>query len=316
MPYHWAINMDDNYFYFLNGVTCKSSFCDTFTANIGRIDKTTGNEQSFSITVPQNVSDLFLGGDYLYLYNRNQTTLFRTSKTDIHDPEQVISFEYSIKSLKADGNKLYATTNSAGNTVSGLFVFDISTDSLSNLINQNITWFDFDHENIYCVSSNVETREQKIYKISKNESSPTPVELSIGKWNYNFFLSDDFIYYWSDDDSIKLMRISKNGGVPEFVMTNPDSCSYDDDAFTIVDNNLFWTNLYGQLWTISLNNPSEKAVMLAQRGPYDDDDYSEWIIGNGNVLYWIAGPEIGVRAQDEDKIGVFKTILKRSPSND
>ncbi len=114
---------------------------------------------------------------------------------------------------------------------------------------------------------------------------------------------DGYIYEVSDG---WLTRVSNNGGAMEPLFEKPSTETFE--AFVVFDSEFYGTNEDGELWHARVLPEPTAAVLLEQRGTWDDDDYSALIGMDRDAVYWEAGADIKLRTiNGDDPLALYRT---------
>ena len=173
-------------------------------------------------------------------------------------------------------------------------------------------WFHVDNNSIFWITDRLPgSRDRTIWQLPHN--SDTPVE----RVTDHIFPGDiacsfnDLIYLNGQPNT--LYRLSKKiGYAPQLLHVMARLSGEAMHPFLIISNNLYIANHHGELWKIPLTDLGTTGVeiLLDQWGPYDSDDYREFLLYDGTNLYRFAGMDPRVRISDDDSGVLLKIPLR------
>jgi hypothetical protein len=287
--------IDGNYIYF-EGDAEYSSSCPA-PAVVIRVDMRNGTIDTVYFCKAET-SELFgVCGGFFYFYNWLNGTVYRYPITGKGGFEKVTQLPGEILDAKVGGSDILATITGS----SRLYKFNLTATTAEPLSSGNVTWFDFNEKYIYwhiwhpayeapCSLTQMSRSTGRIVKVLADTSSP-------------LVLSGDFLYYLTDSaKALMRLPVIETGPAQKVATLH----GWPSGAYAVVNDVLYTTTTEGELWKIS----PDGALLLEQRGSYDDDDYFPWIGSDGSALFWFAGPQKGVRIEDEDEGVLIRTIIE------
>ncbi len=303
-----------------------ASVSDTFTPGITprsaivRVDKTSGDTQMYVFDNFSTCWNLCGEGAWLYFSKSFDSAVYRVPKSLKDGPEQITRFTENVRLFGAAGGGLYLGFPQSICCYHRMVRYNMTDGALDTLAS-GVDWFGYDDQACYwSVLLNDSTYQTGIFR-STFTSGGNPVELSAGEFHV-VGMDDNYIYVYNlSRDTIgnslntyaeaDLLKIDKTAvGNPVVVLKKNDHFR-EDDAFIVIDDIVYVANLSGELWSIPVGNPVGGAQLIDKWGPYDDDDFTPQLFRDSDDLYWIAGPDPGVRISDNDPGVLLRTRLQK-----
>ncbi len=327
-----AMAVDEDYFYFVSP-SSRDRFVEEpdnggdpvitygpWLAQVIWVSKKEGVVQTGAVETREPVNRVDVENELLYLYQYDRLSsepglVFSVPRFGGELQDDPLAFEQPVSRVQVDGNEIFFSSD----TEAGLESMNMDTGEWTRWSEDAVSQFHVGREYLFWVAEG-DTGDDQIWR--KPRQGGEAEVIASGPFE-NIRFDENHILFWTrggaeghaifsfvwTDDVVGLLWLDQEVlSMPGRIESSAVTLT-PDDAVTIAGDSAYVSNSKGELWRIPLESTGPSPALLETWGPFDDDDYDPWIYADEDAVYWLAGPETGVRVSDDDEIALLKTCL-------